>query len=307
MKVFVTGGAGFIGSHVVDELINECHEVIVFDNLSKGYLENINPKAKFVKGDLKNQDFLNKSIKGCDAVIHLASESIIQHSLDYPKEHLARNFNYTLNLLEAMRINNINKIVFSSSAAIYGETKNNPVLENVKKEPLQPYGASKLAIEAMLSGYFHSFKINSTSLRYFNVYGPRDNQLPVTRAIPNWIKLTLLNRPIKLFWGGNQFRDYIYVKDVAKAHILALNNCVGFKNYNIGTGKGNTMKKILKSVFGALKERGDVIDAGERLGDPMKLVADVSKIKKELGWAAEFSLPKGMQETVDYYKSTRLH
>lgn len=302
MKVFVTGGAGFIGSNVVDELIRRGVTVTVFDNLSKGYEENINPKARFVKGDLNDQKILEDSMKGHDAVIHLASESIIKDSIENPEEFQKKNINYMINLLEAMHKQGIKKIVFSSSAAIYGETGDFLVKEDYRKEPLQPYGASKLANEAILSGYFHSFGINSVSLRYFNVYGPRDNQMPVTRAVPKWIKLTLLGKPVPLNWGGNQFRDYIFVGDVAKAHVEALKNCDGLRNYNIGSGKGNTMREILEMIFLALGKKSEIIDAGERPGDPHKLVADVSKIKRELGWSAQTSLEEGMKKTVEFYK-----
>jgi len=301
MKIFVTGGAGFIGSHVSELLINEGHFVTIYDDLSKGYQEYVNPKANLIKANLSDFDTLNNSIKGHDAVIHLAAESIIKHSIENPAEHLKKNIGNAINLLEAMRLNKINSIVFSSSAAVYGEIKDSFVVENANKEPLQPYGASKLAIENILSAYYHSFGINSVSLRYFNVYGPRDDQLPVTRAVPNWFKQILSGKKISLFWKGEQIRDYIFVKDLAKAHMLALQNCNGLKNYNVGSGSGQKMNKILQTIFMVTNKKVEIEDLGERPGDPNILVADISKIKIELGWTPETNLENGLKETYDFY------
>jgi len=303
MKIFITGGAGFIGSHVTNKILDAGHEVTVYDDLSKGYLEYVDKRARFVKADLADFKTLMKAISGHDAVIHLAAESIIKASIDNPKTHLEKNINNAINLLEAIRLNGVNKIVFSSSAAVYGETGQKPVKEDAKKSPLQPYGASKYAIEVLLSAYHHSFGISSTSLRYFNVYGPRDDQLPVTRAVPNWFKATLTSRPVVLNWAGKQLRDYIFVKDVASAHLLALEKCGGLNNYNIGSGSGHTMIDILESVFKAAGKRVPVKDGGERSGDPSRLVADVRKIRKELGWIPKYSLEQGMEETFIFYKT----
>jgi len=304
MKVFVTGGAGFIGSHVVDALIEDGNSVTVFDNLSKGHLEFVNKKASFVKGDLNDFDKLVSSIKGHDAVIHMAAEILIQDSLDNPKQFLTRNIESTINLLEAMRKENIKNVVFSSSAAVYGETGDKPVKEDSPKSPLQPYGASKVAGEAIMAAYCNSFGMNSTCLRYFNVYGPRDEVLPVTRAVPNWIKSTLQGKPLTLFWGGKQVKDYIFVKDVANAHLVALKNCKGVQVYNIGSGDGKPMIDILNAVVTVSGKNPKVVDLGERKGDPQRLVADTSKIKKTLGWTPKYTLLEGIKITYDYYKNT---
>jgi UDP-glucose 4-epimerase len=305
MKIFVTGGAGFIGSHVTDLLIREGYEVTVYDNLSTGYLDYINPKAKFVLGDLADKEKLTREIRDHDGVIHLASESIIEKSIKNPEETLKRNINFAINLLEAMRANKIDKIVFSSSAAIYGETKGYPVREDDCKEPLQPYGASKLAIESILSGYFHSFKIKSVSLRYFNVYGPRDDQLPVTRAVPKWIKSMLLHQKILLYWKGKQIRDYIYVEDLAKAHILAFKNCNGLENFNVGSGNGVRLIEILDILSEISGIKIEIEDKGDRQGDPQKLFADITKIRRALGWNPETSLKDGLKKTYEFYKTNK--
>ena len=300
MKVLVTGGAGFIGSHVTEALLNAGYSVTIYDNLSKGYEEYVDKRAHFIKADLADIKTLKDVLNGHDSVIHLAAESIIKDSIDDPEKHLKLNINNAINLLEAMRHNTINKLVFSSSAAVYGET-NNSIRENDYKEPLQPYGASKLAIESIISGYFHSFGINCIMLRYFNVYGPRDDQTPVTRAVPNWFKAVLLGKKIPLYWEGKQVRDYIFVSDVARAHILALKNCKGLHSYNIGSGKNNTMLDILESVFEAAGKRTEIENKGKRPGDPHRLIADISKIKKELKWEPQIDLKEGMKKTYQFY------
>ncbi len=303
MKILVTGGAGFIGSHVTNVFLDAGYDVTVYDDLSKGYREYVDKRATFVQKDLADLKTLVKVMKWHDGVIHLAAESIIKDSIDDPMKTLGKNFNYALHVLEAMRLNNVKKIVASSSAAVYGETGNMPVKEDAKKEPLQPYGASKLAVEAMFSAYHHAFDMDCVSLRYFNVYGPRDDQLPVTRAVPNWFKAILLGKPIPLYWKGKQLRDYIYVRDVAEAHLVAFEKCKGLKVYNIGSGKGNTMLEILEAVFKATGKRVPIQNLGERPGDPNRLVADINKIKKELGWKPKISLEEGMRETFAFYKT----
>jgi len=303
MKILVTGGAGFIGSSIVKLLCDKEHEIVVFDDLSTGYEEYIDKRAKFIKAGLENKEAIEQALKGQEAVIHLAAESIIEYSINDPEKTLKRNINYAINLLEGMRKNKVKFIVFSSSAAVYGEPKEGiPVKENSEKKPMQPYGASKLAMEAIFSGYYYSFGINSVGLRYFNVYGPRDDQLPVTRAVPRWFKAVMLGKPVQLNWQGKQRRDYIFVEDVARAHLAVLGK-QGCSQYNIGSGKGNTMKEILEAVFRAAGKKVEIIDAGERKGDPNFLVADASKIKKEIGWKAEVGLDEGMKKTYEFYKS----
>lgn len=303
-KILVTGGAGFIGSNTTRLLCDMGCHVIVFDNLSTGYKKLIDTRAKFIEGDLRNKNEITKAVKGVDRVFHFAASSFIQVTIDDPIGCFQNNIMATVNLLEAMRKNEVKYLVNSSSASVYGEPEIIPVSEDSKKQPLQPYGASKLAVEALLSSYYHAFGINSTSLRYFNAYGPRDEQLPITRAVPNWIKQVLTNQPISLYWKGKQLRDYVFVEDIAAAH-LAVMDLTGYNYFNIGTGKGILMVDLLESIFEAVGKRTEIRDLGERLGDPMRLVADTTKIAKVVGWEPTRSLDEGIKTTVEYFRGSK--
>lgn len=304
-KILVTGGAGFIGSNTVKLLCDLGMDVTVFDNLSFGYKELVDTRAKFIKGDLLNKEEINDALKGIDKVFHFAAISILQQSIDDPEKCFKTNIEGITNLLEGMKTNNVQYIVNSSSASVYGNPKVIPVTEDSQKEPITPYGASKLAVEAILSSYFHTYGINSTSLRYFNAYGPNDEQQPVTRAVPRWIKAVLKNEPIPLFWKGKQLRDYVYVQDIAEAHIAVM-DLKGFNYFNIGSGKGILIKDLLNKIFDKIGVRTEILDKGERPGDPKELVADISKIKKAVGWSPAFDLDKGLDLTVKYYRQNRI-
>lgn len=301
--ILVTGGAGFIGGNTTRLLCDKGHDVIVLDNLSTGHRELVDKRARFIQGDLSDPEIINKALKGVDRVFHFAAVSYIKSSIDDPRGCFENNVIGTVNLLEGMRKNNVKFIVNSSSASVYGEPAVIPVTEDSVKQPLQPYGASKLAAEAVLSAYYHTFGINSTSLRYFNAYGPFDEVHPITRAVPNWIRQILSGQPISLYWKGQQYRDYIYVEDIAAAH-FAVMDLTGYNYFNIGTGNGVLMADLLESIFMAVGKRTEIHDLGERLGDPMRLVADTTKITAAVGWKPTRSLDEGIRTTVDYFKTS---
>jgi len=303
-KILVTGGAGFIGSNTTKLLCDKGFQVIVFDNLSMGYRQLVDKRAKFVKGDLQNLVEIEKVMRGVNYVFHFAATSIIKHTLEDPLNCYKNNLNGTVNLLEAMRKHGVKQLVNSSSASVYGEPESIPVKEDSRKEPLTPYGSSKLAVEIIASSYFRAYGINSTSLRYFNAYGPCDEQQPITRAVPNWIKQVLNNQPISLYWKGKQLRDYVFVEDIARAH-LAVMDLSGYNYFNIGSGKGIFMIDLLEGIFKAIGKQTPITDLGERPGDPMNLVADTTKIEKAISWKPSFSLDKGIKLTVDYFKNSR--
>ena len=302
MKIVVTGGAGFIGSHITELLCNKRHNVVVVDDLSFGYESFVDKRATFIHGNIGDEKLMKRTLKGADIVVHLAASSIIKFSYENPLSYFENNLLNGIKLLEVMRYNNVKKIINSSTAAVYGNPKKVPVQENDQKKPLNTYGASKLAFEEALRAYYHAYGIESVSLRYFNAFGPRDEQKPATRAVPMWIKAVIADKPVEMYWGGKQKRDYIFVKDIAQAHIDVL-NVRGLHYYNIGSGNGVVMKNIAKTIEKIAGRKLQTIDKGERKGDPAKLVADISRIKKEVGWEPKISLEEGLRETYNYYKS----
>lgn len=303
MKVFVTGGAGFIGSQVTKLLLDQGHEVTILDNLSHGHRDALDQRANFVEGDILDQEKFETYLIGHEAVIHMASLIEVGESVKKPIEFIENNILGTAKLLEAMRATNVKKLIFSSSACVYGTPAKLPITET---DPLgvqeNTYGITKVTMEqlCMLYQKLHNFDV--IILRYFNPYGPGELHTPETHAIPNFIKAALEKKPIPLFWKGEQVRDFIYIDDLATAHVLPL-NLSGLHIYNIGTEIGVKVIDVLKKIFEILGIEGQIKDLGERKGDVAQLVASSEKIKKELGWSAKVSLEEGLKKTTDFYRS----
>lgn len=298
--VLVTGGAGFIGSHIVDLLCAVGHRVRVIDDLSFGYKDFIHKRSELIHGSIGDRALLEKALPGVDLVIHLAAHSIIKFSFEKPQAYFENNVLNGIVLLEAMRKHNVQKIINSSTAAVYGLTQTVPLKETDPTLPVTIYGSSKLAFEYALHSYYYSFGIHSVSLRYFNAYGPRDEQQPATRAVPIWIKAILKNQPVPLYWNGEQLRDYVYVSDIAQAHLDVM-DLTGVHVFNIGSGKGVFMKDILNELEKISGRRIETRNKGERPGDPHTLVADTHAIQKAVGWNPQVSLADGLRKTFNYY------
>lgn len=303
-KILVTGGAGFIGSHVTELLCDYGYTVVVVDDLRFGYEKFIDKRAEFFKIALEDSDTIEKILEGVDVVMHLAASSIISLSYERPLEYFENNLTNGIKLLEAMKKRGVKKIIYSSTSSVYGEPQKIPIEEDAPTNPLNAYSASKLAFEQALISYYHSFGIESVSLRYYNAYGPRDEQKPRTRAVPMWIEAILNNKPIPWHWQGRQVRDYIYVKDVAKAHLNVL-NLKGIHCFNIGSGQGVYMHDVLKTLEKIVGRELKTRDMGERKGDPMESFADISKIKKVAGWIPKVTLEEGLRETFEYYRNKK--
>lgn len=299
--ILVTGGAGFIGSNTVKMLCDQNYTVKIVDNLSTGYKKLIDPRATFIKCSIVDTKKMLNALQGVDAVIHFAATSTVNESIKNPSACIENNITNGILLLEAMKKTNVKKIIFSSSASVYGVIKNKKIKETDPKHPLNPYGASKLSFENILSSYYHCYGLESVSLRYFNAYGPRDEQKPATRAVPVWTLALLKNKPIPLYWQGKQIRDYVFVKDIARAHIDVL-NLDGYHVFNVGSGRGIVMKKLLDEIAKILKLKPKILHKGKRVGDPDSLIADISLIQKTVGWKPKYSLHEGLKETLDYYK-----
>ena len=302
MAILVLGGAGYIGSHTALELVKAGNEVAIADNLVTGYRKAIPKGAKFYEGDLRDFDFLNKLFQQekIDAVIHFAAYSLVGESVTNPLKYYDNNLYGTKVLLEAMVKNNVGKIVFSSTAATYGEPENIPILESDRTCPTNPYGETKLAMEKMFKWTAEAHGLRYVSLRYFNACGadesgtigeahnPESHLIPLILQVPNGKRETIsiygtdYDTP-----DGTCIRDYIHVTDLAQAHILAvqyLNNGGESDIFNLGNGVGYSVREVIET---ARKVTGHPIPATEtsrRAGDPARLVASSEKAKKILGW-----------------------
>ena len=302
MRVFVTGGAGFIGSHVARVLIEAGHQVTVLDNLSTGQEGLVPPGAVFIRGDLKQEARLRGWLAGHDAVIHLAALVPVAVSVARPVAFAKNNVVNTVRLLEAMRQASVSRIVFSSSATVYGLPQRLPLKED---EPLgtasNPYGASKVAAEAFIAAYHRLHGFDATILRYFNPYGPDELCEPETHVIPNIVRAALTRQPIPLFWGGEQVRDYIYVTDLARAHLAVL-DIEGLSYFNVGSETGTKVKEIIQTVTDLVGYPLLIDDLGERPGDVPALYASSTKLQRATGWRAEVGMATGLRLTVEDFE-----
>lgn len=297
-KVLVTGGAGFIGSHVVRHLCDKGYNVLVVDDLSSGFIRLVDKRAEFFKGSIADQPLLLRVLPRVEVVFHLAATSTITYSLHNPEIYFENNFMKGVRLLEAMRKTGVKRMVYASSAASYNGLKRTPIAEDDPIGPVNPYGASKLAFEHALNAYWHSFQIEGIALRFFNVYGPHDEQPHNSRAIPMWLAAAFSGEEVPYYWKGRQKRDYVFVEDVARAMVLAAEKAHGFAVYNVGNGKGLWMVDILKRIKKLLGIKLTLRDMGSRQGDPKYAIADTRKIQRELGWKPRIGLDEGLRRTI---------
>ncbi|WP_462427532.1 UDP-glucose 4-epimerase GalE [Fusobacterium varium] len=307
MAILVCGGAGYIGSHVTRALIDNGEEVIVLDNLQTGHVDAVHEKAKLVLGDLRDNEFMERVFKDnkIDGVIDFAAFSLVGESVEEPLKYFENNFYGTLCLLKAMKKYNVNKIVFSSTAATYGEPENIPILESDKTFPTNPYGESKLVVEKMLKWCDKAYGIKYTALRYFNVAGAHstgeigEDHSPESHLIPIILQVALGKREHIGIYGddyptadGTCIRDYIHVMDLADAHILALkrlNNGGESEIFNLGNGEGFSVKEVIEVARKVTKHPIPAIVSPRRAGDPAKLVASSEKAMKELKWSPKYN------------------
>lgn len=303
MKVLVTGGAGYIGSVVVEELLREKHEPVVFDNLSEGHRESVPAQVPLIQGDLRDGKQLREVLKDqkIEVVIHMAASALVGESVARPREYYDNNLQAGLSLLNAMMDTSVHRIVFSSTAAVYGEPANTPILESEPTYPENPYGETKLAMEKALRWYGDAYGFQFTVLRYFNAAGATERcgeiHDPETHLIPIVLQAAAGKRAFVEIYGdnwptrdGSCVRDYIHVTDLARAHILAMSKFdQGNRIYNLGCGgNGYTVREVINV---AREVTGRDIDARvtrRRPGDPAVLIASSAKIQRELGWTPSF-------------------
>lgn len=302
MKVLVLGGAGYIGSHMVYELIDKGYEVIVIDNLSTGHKKAIHPMAKFYLGDIRDKKFLDSvfDYEHVDAVIHFAANSLVGESMISPLKYYDNNLCGTKVLLESMLAHNVNKLVFSSTAAVYGEPKKTPILETDETNPTNTYGETKLAMEKMIGWVSKASNLRYVALRYFNACGASKSGLigedhnPETHLIPLVLQVPLKKRNFISIFGtdyntpdGSCIRDYIHVLDLVIAHIKALeylNAGNPSDRFNLGNGIGFSVKDVINTAEEVVGEKIETKIGDRRAGDPAILIASSEKAKKILGW-----------------------
>jgi len=307
-EILVTGGAGFIGSHIVDRLLDEGFKVRVLDNLSTGEKRNLaqhqNKKNfQFIEGDIRNLELVNTAVRGVDAVIHEAALVSVTRSVKNPLLSNEINVTGTLNLLKACVDAHVKRFVLASSCAVYGDTETLPNHENLAPKPLSPYAVDKLAAENYAKVFHIVYGLEAVSLRYFNVYGPRQKYGPYSGVISIFINRLLENKPPIICGDGEQTRDFISVKDVVEANMLALarREAVG-EVFNISTGEPITVTKLTATVQKIMgKSFLKPVYAEPRPGDIMHSYGDITKARRNLGYDPKVQLEKGLSELVKSY------
>jgi UDP-glucose 4-epimerase len=300
VKILVVGGAGYIGSICSELLIDEGHEVAIFDNLTEGHRRALDPRARFFEGDLAQSETIALALRAMrpDAVMHFAASALVGESMTNPSKYFRNNIANGLNLLEAMIETNVKRLVFSSTCATFGPPERVPIDETLPQRPINPYGESKLAFERILRWYDEIHGLKFVALRYFNAAGASakfgEDHRTETHLIPNVIKVALGQREHVEIYGtdyetpdGTCIRDYIHILDLSQAHMLAL-NAPKSEFYNLGTGGGSSVREVINVCRAITGREIPVVEKPRRAGDPPRLIAASGKIKAELGWTPRF-------------------
>ena len=303
MNVLVTGGAGYIGSVVTEHLLKQGHSVTVLDNLQQGHKEAVLSPAEFVSGDVCDAQTLEQIFRNSkiDAVMHMAADTLVGHSMTDPKRYFHNNLVGGISLLNSMLEYNVNKIIFSSTAAVYGEPQNTPIEEDHPKAPINSYGQSKLMFETVLDWYRRAYGIKCISFRYFCAAGATEllgeDHRPETHLIPNVLKAALSKDSTVSVFGtdyptkdGSCIRDFIHVVDVAQAHLLALEKADNLSGnvYNLGNGEGYSVLEVIKVAEKIVGRKIPVKFSPRRPGDPVTLIASSKRAAQELSWKPQF-------------------
>ncbi len=297
-RALVTGGAGFIGSHIVERLVSMGIHTTVIDDLSMGKKENLPQKAKLVAADILDYKALKKAMKGVEIVFHEAARVSIRNSFNDFYRDAEVNLMGTVNVLKTMIENKVKKIIYASSMAVYGKNLL-PIKENGLLAPISPYGVGKLASEkyCLLMGKAYGF--DTVALRYFNTYGPRQTLTPYVGVITIFIDRLLKNQPLVIFGNGRQTRDFIHVSDIANANILAMESSLRSEVVNVGTGAGTTVNQIASMLKNKIDPGAKIKYLSPRIGEPADSVAAVSKAQRLIGFKARFSLNDKIDEVIE--------
>jgi dTDP-glucose 4,6-dehydratase len=310
-KILVTGGAGFIGSHIVDRLLNEGFNIRVVDNLSTGDEKNLaqhqgKENLQFIEGDIRNFDLAKELVEGVDAVFHEAALVSVTRSVEDPLLANEVNVTGTLNLLKACVDAKVKRFVFASSCAVYGDHETLPNHENLMPRPLSPYAVSKLAAENYVKVFNDVYGLETVILRYFNVYGPRQSYGPYSGVISIFINRLLKNENLTIYGDGEQTRDFVHVKDVVEANMLVLSkqNAAG-EIFNISTGKAITINSLAKTLQKIIDKTDlKLVYAKTRSGDIKNSYADINKAMKILDYTPKISIKEGLANLVNWYANS---
>ena len=298
-RVLITGGAGFIGSHLAEALLKKGYAVHVLDNLYMGKRENVPSAARFYEGDILNPSMVEQAMEGVEAVVHLAARVAIRDSVSHFCEDAQTNLMGTLQLLHHCGKRKIRKFIFASSMAVYGDSQRpTPISETYLQEPISPYGIAKLAAEKYVGLMSRQFNLPWVCLRYFNVYGPRQTFTPYVGVITIFIRNLHNGQPITIFGDGNQQRDFIYVGDIVKATLLALESDVSGEVFNVGTGRGTSVKQIAQLLIQNLRPGLEPLFQASQPGEIRHSIADISNIQRLLGFQPEANLSEKISEVI---------
>ena len=309
MKILVTGGAGYIGSICAELLLDQGHDVTIFDNLAEGHRRAVDPRARFIEADLQDRARTSSILRESrpEAVMHFAGSALVAESMRDPSKYFRNNIGNGINLLDAMLVADCRRMIFSSTCAIFGPPEQLPIDETLPQRPINPYGESKLAFEKILRWYGEIHGLNPVSLRYFNAAGASEkfgeDHREETHLIPNVLKAALSHKPHVEVFGtdydtpdGTCIRDYIHILDLAEAHMLALESRKS-EFYNLGTGGGSSVREVIDCCRKITGCKIKIVEKPRRPGDPPRLIASSDKIKRELGWKPRFQSLEAIVES----------
>ncbi len=306
MRYLVTGGAGFIGSHIVEKLVKNNQEVIVLDNLIEGSLENLKAvenDIEFVKGDIRDLDLLNKIMKGVDYVLHQAALRSVPKSVNNPLEYDNVNVHGTLNVFEAARLNGVKRVVYASSSSVYGDQEKLPESEDMLPKPISPYAVSKLATEYYGYCFFYNYGLETVGLRYFNVFGPRqslDNDYAV--VIPKFVSCILKDENPPIHGDGTQTRDFTYIDNVVEGNLLACRKeGIGGEVFNLACGESCSVLDLVKFINEITGKSIEPVFTPKRPGDVKHTLADTKKLTEKMGFEPVVNLKDGLEKTVKWF------
>jgi UDP-glucose 4-epimerase len=308
MRALVTGGGGFIGSHIAERLVQGGYEVVVLDNFFSGSRSNLSAIAdriRLVEGDVRDLSTVEECTSGCQVVFHEAAIVSVPYSVEHPQESHDVNIQGTLNVLEAARRARTRRVVFASSAAIYGEEPTLPKIETMRPEPISPYGVEKITGEHYLATWSKLFQVETVALRYFNVFGPRqDPRSAYSGVISIFVDRIISGRPITFFGDGSQCRDFVFVDNVVDANILAATrDGASGRVYNVACGKRTTLVELAYLIEHATERRVQQSFAEPRAGDIKESVADIARARTELGYAPRVDVQEGLSRLVRYVRA----